>query len=210
MENTEVKKFWDWFNLKSELLMDIDNMDAFEANDLIREFEKILGEYSEGMSFEIGDLTEKGRQITFSAEGDEEYFEDVIQLCQNSPILDFWEIIPFKQPKGGNVKIKFENYTYNSKNLWFIPLENEEFEDSIGIMIGASDYKEGQEDQEIAIYTLIEAMIGEYDCTTLLEYFEICQLPENPEAEGFVNLTALPEYIDWHLNKIQGLKDSKE
>ncbi|MBP1629278.1 MAG: hypothetical protein H6Q15_171 [Bacteroidetes bacterium] len=204
MEKITAQEFWQWFQDHSEHLMDIDNIDPFEADELMKEFEKTLALYSEGMSFEMSDLTEKGREIVFSAEGDEDYFDDVIALVENTPVLDFWEINAFKQPKGPNVKIKFENYVYASKNLWFLPLENEEFEETIGLMVGVPDFKENDEDQEIAVYTLIETMIGEYDCTTLLEYFEICQLPEDPEAEGFTNLTNLPEYIDWHLNNIQG------
>lgn len=200
MENKELQRFWDWFNSKAELLMDIDNIDAFEADDLLVDFDKRLKEYSEGISFELSDLSEKGREIVFSAEGDEDYFDDVIELCENAPDLDFWEFIPFKQAKGGNVKIKFENYSYHSKKLWFLPLENEEFADSIGIMVGVNDFKEGDEDQEIAVYTLIESMVGEYYCTTLIQYFEVCQLPENPEEEGFVNLESLPDFVEWFIN----------
>ena len=187
MNKITIEEFWKWFQEKSEFLMDIDNMDPIKAEDLMNEFEQVLASYSEGMSFEMSELDANGRTIIFSAEGDEDFFDDVIQLCENTPVLDFWEIVAFKQPQGSIVKIKFENYVFNSKDLWFIPMENEE-----------------DEDQLIAVYSLIEAMIGEYDCTTLLGYFELCEMPESPELDGFIPLTELPEYIDWYINNIEG------
>jgi hypothetical protein len=200
------QEFWDWFITKSEFLMDLDN--SKDKDQLIKEFEEVLASYSEGLSFEISELSQNGRSITFSAEGDEDYFEDVIELTNNVPILDFWDIVAFKQPQGEKVRIKFENYSINSKDLWFIPMENdEELSEKVGIMVGINDLNEEDEDQLIAVYTLIEAMIGEYDCTTLLGYFELCLLPENPEQEGFIPLTQLPEFIAWHLNKIDNIKD---
>lgn len=209
MKKITVEEFWNWFQTKSEFLMDIDNLDPIESEELLKEFEKVLASYSEGISFEMTDLSKDGRKIIFSAEGDQDYFDDVIELCTNASILDFWDIIAFKQPQGPNVKIRFEGYSLNSKNLWFIPLENEdELEGMIGLEIAIKGFKEEEdEDQLIAVYSLIEAMIGEYDCSTLLGYFELCEMPEDPEKEGFIPLTELPEYIDWHINNVEGKEE---
>lgn len=206
MNKITVEEFWKWFQEKNEFLMDIDNMDPIKAEDLMNEFEQVLASYSEGMSFEMSELDANGRTIIFSAEGDEDFFDDVIQLCENVPVLDFWEIVAFKQPQGSKVKIKFENHILNSKDLWFIPMENEEddIEEKIGLEIAIKGCNEEDEDQLIAVYSLIEAMIGEYDCTTLLGYFELFEMPESPELDGFIPLTELPEYIDWYINNIEG------
>ena len=192
-----------------QFLMDIDNLPEQEKDELLEEFDNVLATYSEGITYELGELTSNGRKITFSAEGDEEYFDDVIELCTDIPILDFWGIVAFKQAQGGKVRIRFEDYVLNSKDLWFIPLENSEDElsEKFGLKIALKDYKEEDEDQLIAVYSLIEAMIGEYDSATLLEYFELCPLPNNPEEEDFIPLTQLPEFIDWHLDKIENLQE---
>ena len=93
MKKITVNQFWEWFQTKSEYLMDIDNFPQKEKDELLAEFDSVLATYSEGISYELGELTTNGRKIIFSAEGDEEYFEDVIELCTNIPILDFWDII---------------------------------------------------------------------------------------------------------------------
>jgi hypothetical protein len=52
------------------------------------------------------------------------------------------------------------------------------------------------EDLLVAVYSLIEEMIGEYECATLLSYFELITLSNNMEEQGFRPLTELPEFID--------------
>lgn len=211
MKKITVDEFWNWFSSKSEFLMDIDNLEENESEILMNEFSEVLESYSEGMGFEIGPLTSQGREIVFSAEGDQDYFDDVIELCTNTPILDFWDIIAFKQPKGPKVKINFEGYSLNSKDVWFMPLENEDDldYDLMGLRIALKGHKQDDEDQLIAVYSLIEEMIGEYDCATLIGYFDITELPQEPEKEGYIPLLQLQEYVDWHMNKIEGKADNK-
>jgi hypothetical protein len=125
-----------------------------------------------------------------------DYFEDLINLYEQSPILDFWDIVAFRQGKGANVNITFENYHLSSKKMWFLPMENTEDEEQLGLQI-ALDIKETEdEDLLVAVYSLIEEMIGEYECATILSYFEIVPTFENMEEQGFRPLTELPELIN--------------
>ena len=39
-------------------------------------------------------------------------------------------------------------------------------------------------------------MIGEYECATLLSYFELTTISENMEEQGFKPLTELPKFIE--------------
>jgi hypothetical protein len=196
-----IEEFWKWFEQHNEHLMDIDSLEEQQIDDLLHEFDSVLKSYCEGISFEIGDLTKNGRTLTFTADGNEEFFDDVVQLCDNMPILDFWEVIALKPPQGENVSIVYEKYKLKSKDLWFVPMESEEQDDKIGIKVGIKDYNEDDEDQLVAVYSLIEAMIGEYDCTMLLAYFELCSLPQEPDKEDFIPLTELPQFVFWHFNK---------
>ncbi|MDR0972070.1 MAG: hypothetical protein LBM25_06780 [Bacteroidales bacterium] len=201
MRKISAENFWEWFQEKSEFLMDIDSL-GDKAEELLNEFASTLALYSEGISFILGDLTENGRQIIFSAEGDEEYFEDVITLCDAVPILDFWDIVAFLPAKGANVKINYKGYTLKSKDLWFVPMENEDSSyGKVGLQIAIKDCKEDDEDLLIAVYSLIEEMIGEYDCTMQIGYFELCPLPSDPEKEDFIPLTMLPDFISWHISQ---------
>ena len=77
-----------------------------------------------------------------------------------------------KQGKGANVSISFENYHLSSKKMWFMPMENEEDSEMLGLQIALDSKETEDEDLLVAVYSLIEEMIGEYECATMLSYFE--------------------------------------
>lgn len=194
------QEFWNSFETYKDLLMDIDSAEKGEAEALLQRLDNDLKQYSEGIDFVLGDLSDKGRTLTFTCEGDTDYFDDVITLCEQSPVLDFWEIEAFRPAKGADVAITFEKYHLKSKNLWFIPLESEEENDKFGLRVALDEYEQDNEDLLIAVYSLIEQMLGEYDTATTLGYLELCPLGNNMKEEGFSPLCDLPEYLEWFLN----------
>ncbi len=203
------EEFWKAFAEYKDLLMDIDSLDKEQADGLLERLDGDLKKYCSGLEFILGDLTEKGRTLTLTAEGDAELFGYVEELCENAPILDFWDIIAFKPAKGKNVNITFGNYHLSSGKLWFLPLESEEEEGRLGLRVALPDFKQDDEDLLVAVYSLLEEMIGEYDAACYLEYFELCALPDNPAEVGFYPLTDLPEYVDWFIDEAERSDDSR-
>ena len=196
----KAEEFWKKFEGYKDLIMDIDSLDTAEGDKLLERLDGDLKEYSEGVDFILGDLTDKGRTLTFTTEGDVDYFDDLIALCEEAPVLDFWDIIAFKPAKGSNVNITFEKHRISSKNLWFMPLESEEEKEKVGLRVALKEFVEDDEDLIIAVYELIEQMLGEYDTAMLLGYLELCSLGDKPEEEGFHPMTDLPEYMEWFMN----------
>jgi hypothetical protein len=196
----KAEEFWKKFEGYKDLIMDIDSLDTAEGDKLLERLDGDLKEYSEGIDFILGDLTDKGRTLTFTTEGDVDYFDDLIALCEEAPVLDFWDIIAFKPAKGSNVNITFEKHRISSKNLWFMPLESEEEKEKVGLRVALKEFVEDDEDLIIAVYSLIEQMLGEYDTAMLLGYLELCSLGDKPEEEGFHPMTDLPEYMEWFMN----------
>ena len=191
-----IEEFWTRFQEKSASLMDIDSLNNEEKETLLNSIDEDLKQYSEGLSLEIGKLGTNGRKLILTADGDVDYFEDLINLYEQSPVLDFWDIVAFKPGKGANVNITFEQYSLSSKKMWFMPMENPEDEEQLGLQI-ALDIKETEdEDLLVAVYSLIEEMIGEYECATMLSYFELIPVSDNMEEQGFKPLTELPQFIE--------------
>lgn len=191
-----IEEFWNRFKEKSDKLMDLDSLSPVEKDEVLDSIDSDLKQYSEGLSLEIGKLSINGRKLTLTAEGDVDYFEDLINLYEQSPVLDFWDIVAFKQGKGANVNISFENYHLSSKKMWFMPMENQEDEQMLGLQIALDAKETEDEDLLVAVYSLIEEMIGEYECATLLSYFELTTISDNMQEKGFKPLTELPEFID--------------
>ena len=145
------EEFWKQFTEYKDNLMDIDSLDSSDADALLVRLDKDLKQYSEGIDFVLGDLTDKGRTLTFTSEGDVDYFDDLISLCEQAPILDFWDIIAFKPAKGSNVSVSFEKYRISSKNLWFMPLESDEERTKVGLRVALKEYVEELKEKGIEI-----------------------------------------------------------
>jgi len=192
--------FWKEFQNIKDSLMDIDSLEDSKAEELLTFLDEILKKYSEGVDFILGDLTEEGRKITFTAYSDKDYFEDVISLVENVPLMDFWQIEAFLQPEGKGVKIEYEGIKLDSKDLFFLPLESEVVKNKIGLRI-AGEKIEQNEDYISACYLLCEKMIGEYYATMLIDYFDVDNLPKDYKEEGYLPLDYLPDFIEWKKSK---------
>ena len=194
-------KFWKWFCDNNEQLTMLDDLDENVANTLLEDMQKALDGYCEGLTYEIGDQTPNGRTVTFSAEGDIDLFKYVTDLVEAAPDLDWWEFVAFKQPKGKGLKVTFDKYRFDTKKMYFMELENEESPDMVGLRVALENPVEDDDDQLVGVYVTIEALIGEFDCATLIGYLDVCPIPAEPLKEGFKKMDDLPEFIEWFKNR---------
>lgn len=192
--NTDI--FWNWFQENNERLTMLGDLDDAEQNALLTEMQQRLEEYCPGLTYEMGNPTPTGRTLTFSAESDIDLFEYVIALTDNAPDLDWWEFVAFKQPHGKGVNVTFAKYRFESSKMFFQQLGNEEEPDILGLRVALPNPVD-DEDQLVGVYVTIEAMIGEFDCATLIGYLDTCALPDDPAGEGFHPMDDLPEFVEW-------------
>ncbi|MCQ2274381.1 MAG: hypothetical protein MJZ86_06260 [Bacteroidales bacterium] len=206
MQNNDHKIFWNWFQSNCEQLTMLNDLTEAESQRLLDEMQHQLDQYCEGLTFEIGDQTNNGRTLTISAEGDFDLFRYVVDLCDNAPDIDWWEFVPFKQPKGKALKVTFDKYRFDTAQMAFMQLECEEEPDIIGLRVALpglpANYKPqpddpNDDDRLVGVYVTLEALIGEFDCTTLIGYLELAPMPEEPFKAGYRPLDDLPEFVEW-------------
>ena len=193
--NTDI--FWNWFQENNECLTMLGDLDSTEQTTLLADLQQQLEAYCPGLTYEMGSPTPTGRTLTFSAEGDTDLFEQVVALTDNAPDLDWWDFVAFKQPHGKGVNVTFDKYRFESSKMYFLQLESEEEPDILGLRIALPNPVNDDDDQLVGVYVTIEAMIGEFDCATLIGYLDTCAIPANPEQEGFHPLDDLPEFVEW-------------
>ncbi len=198
--------FWSWFLANSERLTMLNDLADNEQQQLLDQMQQQLDAYCEGLTFEIGEQTPQGRTLTFSAEGDFDLFRYLVALTDDAPDVDWWEFVPFKQPKGKNLKVIFDKYRFETAKMAFTQLESDEEPDIIGLRIALPDLPQNytprpdnpdDDDLLVGVYVTIEALLGEFDCTTLVGYVDICPMPKEPFKAGFRPLDDLPEFVDW-------------
>ena len=193
--------FWKWFEDNNERLTMLSELNEEMQNNLLNEMQEKLEVYCPGLTFEITEPSKDGRRVVFTAEGDTELFEPLIQLTDEAPDLDWWEFVPFKQPYGNECKVRFDKYLFDTKKMYFQHLECEEEPDILGLRVAFDSADNDDEDMLTGTYITLEALIGEFDCATLVGYLEICPKPENYKEEGFMPLRDFPEFVEWFKQK---------
>ena len=198
---SDYNKFWQWFSDNNENLTMLADLDDNQQKKLLEELQTRLEEYCPGLSYEMGEPTPSGRTLTFTAEGDTDLFEALLALTDNAPDLDWWEFVPFKQPKGTDLKVTFDKYHFETKKMYFMQLESEEEPDILGVRVALPDPVKDDDDQLVGVYVTLEALIGEFDCSTLIGYLDTCPIPAEPFKDGFRPLDDFPEFIEWFKRK---------
>lgn len=206
MENNKCEIFWNWFVSNSEQLTMLNDIAEGDAQRLLDEMQHQLEQYCEGLTFEIGEQTNNGRTLTISAEGDFDLFRYVVELVDNAPDVDWWEFVPFKQPKGKGLKVTFDKFRFDTTKMAFMQLENDAEPDIIGLRVALPDLPSNyhpqpddpeEEDRLVGVYVTLEALVGEFDCTTLVGYLEVVPMPAEPFKSGYRPLDDFPEFVEW-------------
>ena len=199
MEKTEI--FWQWFQDHNEQLTGIGDLDGKERQQLESDLQSQLAKYCDGLGYEIGEATANGRTFTITAEGDTDLFRYVVELVDAAPDLDWWEFVAFKQPMGTELKVRFDRYLFDTRKMYFQQLECEEEPEMLGLRIAVEGSKPDDEDFQVGVYVTLEALMGEFDCATLIGYMETVPVPDEPFKAGFQSLDDLPKFVEWFKRK---------
>lgn len=199
MEKVEV--FWKWFEDHNEQLVAMGDLEEKERTELENALQYQLTKYCNGLSYEIGEATANGRTLTFTAEGDTDLFRYVVELVDAAPDLDWWEFVAFKQPMGTELKVRFDRWVFDTRKMYFEQLECEEEPDMLGLRIAVEGSQPENEDFQVGVYVTLEALMGEFDCATLVGYMETVPVPAEPFKNGFQKLDDLPKFVEWFKRK---------
>ncbi|MBR5092437.1 MAG: hypothetical protein IKX32_03065 [Bacteroidales bacterium] len=197
----KLETFWQWFVDHNEQLVMLNDLDEKERNELLNALQYQLTKYCDGLAFDMGEPTANGRMLTFTAEGDTDLFRYVVELVDNAPDLDWWQFTAFKQPMGTELKVRFDKYVFDTRKMYFQQLECEEEPEMLGLRIAVptTDHQlpATDEDFQVGVYVTLEALIGEFDCATLIGYMETVPVPDEPFKSGFQPLDDLPKFVEW-------------
>jgi len=197
----KVEKFWQWFQEHNEQLVMLNDLDEKEREQLENALQYQLTKYCAGLSCEMGEPTANGRTLTFTAEGDTDLFRYVVELVDNAPDMDWWEFVAFKQPMGTELKVRFDKMLFDTRKMFFQQLECEEEPEMLGLRVAVEDGGRKDEDFQVGVYVTLEALMGEFDCATLVGYMETVPVPKEPFKEGFQALDDLPKFVEWFKRK---------
>jgi hypothetical protein len=190
-----VLAFWSWFE-KSRARLETYTDDEREG--VLDEILEELHKYSAGLWFEIGGHPEGPKELIISAEGDSDYFAEVVSLVAQAPKFDGWKFIAFKPPQGFEFTTTYEDLHVDPAKSWFLPLDSASDPKSLGLRVAVADFNESKAKAfTTAVYLVVDAGLGELRAGKYINYVEVVAVPSNPEIEGFIELTELDQYITW-------------
>ena len=196
------ERFWNWFRQHNKGYSFINQVEPEVKEKLMNNLSSELHEYCDKLYFEIGGDTEDCQELIITAEGNKEYFPQVEFLVGAAPEIGKWTFTAFIPPRDVHFKINYEGLVLNPEEMWFMPLENSDKPNLIGISICLRNYELVKDNNffESAMHKILDVLLGEKSAATDIDYISFDQLPDNPEEKGMIALGELSEYISWKKN----------
>lgn len=199
------KRFWEWFEINQSEYQHLDDLDIQQKELLLDQLLTQLHEFCDGLYFQIGgNPSKERRELIITAEGNLKYFQEVEKLVNAAPEFNSWQIIAFKQPMGNDFITTYSGLVLDPKNMWFLPLNNKQKPEMIGIKICVNNYASSEANKyKQAIYQVVDNLLGEKITATEIDYLDVGNLLDyNPEKDGLIELIDLPKYIIWKKGKV--------
>ena len=188
--------FWSWFERHAPRFAQLRD-DPQEA--VLDEIQARLHAYCEHLWFEVGGPPAGPMEFVISAEGNEDFFPEVQALADAAPIIPGWAVVAFKPPQGFDFVTSYEGLEIVPGQCWFLPLTSASEPGRLALRVGVPGYTaELSETIETALYLVVETGLGELVVGQRIAFIEACELPHDPERDGFIRVSELGEHIaEW-------------
>lgn len=194
-----IEAFWDWFGDNHKRFR---KMDESNRDELLDEIMQELHVIDENLFFEVSLPQDGICDFVITAEGRRNLFALVDDVIDAAPPLKGWTFTALRPALGFEFAIDFESLHLDPKELWFAPLTGGKNDEQFGMQIGIPKLKKRDEQAALNASTIIlDTGLGERRSTEEIDHVEVVPLPSDPDAEGFIQLTELPEYLDWRKSK---------
>lgn len=196
--------FWDWFIQNKERLSEIDNLSEISRGKLLDTILVQLQSVNSGFYFELaGGNGNSDNEFIVTVGGDSTLFGEVDKFISYSPSLKGWKFISLKPASGVDFVTEADEFQLDPRKLWFLPLNNPDLPNKIGIKIGVPGSINYHKNDKLfsIISTLIETVIGERMFSLDIYHLSIGALPIYPDKDGYMELKDLSEYIIWKKEK---------
>jgi hypothetical protein len=192
---TNVIDFWRWFSAhKQELDLMVDSDSALWAETLTR-----LKAIDTRFWFELSRPDGTPREFILTVEGAKNAFPIAEATIAEAPVYPDWRFIALKPAMGFDFVTRYEEIDLDPKGMWFLPLESRSRPNDLALRVGVSNLTpEVLRQVSNGVLVILDTALGERSAALDISHVEVCALPDDPDAEGFLKLPELPNYISWH------------
>ncbi|SHM54622.1 hypothetical protein [Flavobacterium xanthum] len=201
-----INTFWNWFQDNHHTIKNIINETPKNQKHIAFWINKNLSYYCKEIDFLIV-FPKNGNskpEFIITANGNSEYFNQVITLVDNAPLLKSWKFTAFIQVTVEINKIMdgldqpyiFQDITLKISELKFKLLKYNEHCGKLDIIIFLKNYNVLCDTKTAtqAIYIILQELLGEKSLFQNINFIQLAQLPKNEEA--LIHLYELQYYLD--------------
>lgn len=199
INTADIATFWKWFTQNHASLSALSSPDEPSWDLALVQLKHV----HPALCFELSDPISNGpsagtREFVITAQGDANLFPLVDALIAAAPSLPSWTFVSLKPPTGFDFTTTYEGVPFDSKTMWFLPLNLTDRPTELGLKIGIPGLTKSMEAVAgNAIMIILETGLGERSAAADVHYVEYGELPDEPEKAGYIELPELPAYIAW-------------
>lgn len=206
--------FWTWFQTNQQNFFDIVKSGKNPEKDFFDKLSPKLGELKEGFYYLTGMFDDNTAELVLTPDGIVKNIVFVEELVKNAPTLSNWKFTALKPALDiENVRIEMAGYNFDSENLSFYSIDNNNYPDEVDIVIIHNDYKE--EDKSTitnGTFIFLDNFLGELNLVTTIDNLTVISM-ENAEKE-LIPIAKLKDYLIWRekefVEKYSGLRYDTE
>lgn len=193
------QNFWKWFKKNSDLYYNSKK----EDEKLLDELSSRLNKIDNNFVYELSSVREDGkREFVISADGIKSSFPKLIDFVNMAPILEKWEIIPFRQRTKNLDKMYIEmgDIKLDFNDVFFDYTTNGDKIDIILYVKNLPDDKDEYSKYKKIIYLALDSVLGEYDTEMQVGGIELKKLTDNM-SNKLLPLNKMPQVFDDYFSK---------
>lgn len=202
----KINTFWNWFQDNNKTIQNLINEIPKNQKHICFWINKNLSYYCKEIDFIIV-FPKNGNtksELIITANGNPEYFNQVIDLVDNAPQLKNWKFTAFIQPIEKIEEVMdeldkpyvFQDITLKASELKFMAINYEENIQKLDIIIFFKLFNIHCNNKTLnqAIYIILQDLLGEKSLYQNINLIHLAQMPDN--AEQLVYLHDLQSFID--------------
>ena len=201
-----INTFWNWFQDNNQTIKNLINETPKNQKYIAFWINKNLSYYCKEIDFMIVFPKKENSKAEFIiiANGNPNYFNQVITLVDNAPVLKSWKFTAFIQPTAEIDKIIngldepyiFQDVVLKISDLKFKPLQYNENNEKMDIIIFLKNYNLFCDTKTVrqAIYIILQDLLGEKIVYQKISLVQLAQMPQ--KNEELIEFYELQHYLD--------------
>lgn len=199
LDPQKINAFWAWLASRQSDLNAMETPDNPFWDELLEHLQAL----NEGLWFEVSAPGEGERELVITAQGEWELFPLVEAMVSVAPELPGWIPVALKPPMGFDFGIRYQRLELAADGIWFEPLVDPDAPEVLGLRIAVQGFNEDQENEFAnGLLIMLDTALGEKSAATEVDLVEVCEVPADPDDEGFLPFTELGSYLAWRKSRL--------